>query len=74
MPTQRDGNILDLVLSTVDTLSFAVLDACYTDHTFVCLQVALHSCSTSAMVYAISVFNALNFNAELTQFLFVFVS
>ena len=73
MPTQSRGNILDLVLSTVDTLSYAVLDAPFTDHKFICFQVALHSRSTSAMVCAKSSFNALNFNTELTQF-YLFLS
>ena len=68
MPTHSRGNILDLVLSTVDTLSYAVLDASFTDHKVICFQVVIHSRSTSAMVYAKSSFNALNFNKELTQF------
>ena len=68
MPTHSRGNILDLVVSTVDTLSYAVLDASFTDHKVICFQVALHSRSTSAMVYPKSSFNALNFNTELTQF------
>ena len=66
-PTHSRSNILDLVFSTVDTLSYAVLDASFTDHRVVCFQVALHSHSTSAMVYAKSSFKALNFNIELTQ-------
>ena len=73
MPTHSRGNILDLVLSTVDTLSYAVLDAPFTDHKVVCFQVALHSHRTSAMVYAKSSFNALNFNIELRQF-YLFLS
>ena len=68
MPTHSRGNILDLVLSTVDTLSYAVLDAPFSDHKVVCFQMALHSCSSSSMVYDKSFFNALNFNTELTQF------
>ena len=73
MPTHSCGNILDLVLSTVDTLSYEVSDAPLTDHKVVCFQVALHSHSTSAKVYAKSSFNALNLNTELTQF-YLFLS
>ena len=68
IPTHSRGNILDLVLSTVDTLSYAVLDASFTDHKVICFPMALHSRSTFAMVYAKLSFNALNFNTELTPF------
>ena len=68
MPTHSRGNLLDLVLSTVDNLSYAVLDASFTDHKVICFQVPLHSRRTSAMVFAKSSFNTLNFNTELTQF------
>ena len=67
MPTHSRGNNLDLVLSTVDTLSYAVLDAFFTDHKAVCFQVALQSRSTVARVYAKSSFKALNFNTDLTH-------
>ena len=68
MPTHSCGNILDLVLSTVDPLSYAVLDASFTDHKVICFQVALHTRSTSAMIYAKLSFHQLNFDTELTQF------
>ena len=48
MPTHSRGNILDHVLSVVETLSYVVLDDPYNDHKVVCFQVALHSRSTSA--------------------------
>ena len=73
MATHSRGNILDLGLSTVDTLSYAVLDASFTDHKVVCFQVALHSRSTSAMNNSKLSSNELNVNTELTLF-YLFLS